>query len=393
MAQSGRRIVVVGGGSVTWTPRLMCDFLLAPDLADSTFVLFDVDGEAAQLATAFCSALARSLGVGATFLPSTERERALEGADAVVVAVAVGGLDAMAHDLEIPEQHRIYHTVGDTAGPGGWSRLLRNFDAFCELGHAIDQLAPQAIVLNYTNPLAMLTSVLARTTKAPVVGLCHGVYESRDFLASVYGTPKDAVSMRYGGLNHFFWVPEAKVGGVDAVADLRSRLATQTLDELEPARAADPLGFHSDRAVATELFRLTGVLPYIGDRHTCEFLPWYLTDPARMARYRLQRTSIEQRWARRRELTDEVRRVTADGIPSEWAHASGEAAAEIVRAYTGGGDFVDIGNLPNEGQIENLPRGVPVETAVRFDQNGVAPFAFGSLPDPVVPLVEPVARA
>lgn len=391
---SRTKIVLVGGGSFAWAPNLVKDMLLTDSLADAEYVLLDIDPDAAELVRAWLDRLNRTLRRPCTIRATTDRARALDGARYVIITISTGGLDAMAHDLAIPEEFGIYHTVGDTSGPGGWARLMRNFAVFRDLAEAVNRHTDGAVVLNYTNPMTPLTQVLARVCRGPVVGLCHGLFENLEFLRRFYRLPRaEDIAVDYAGLNHFFWVTQARTADLDLLADLRARLEHRSLTDLLRESAPDPMGFTSRRELATELFRTTGVMPYLGDRHTCEFFPCYITSKANLRAYRLVRTSIEERRRaleqRRAALLEAVR----SPAPPEKPARSRETAADIIAAHVEGRTFIDVGNLPNRGQVSNLPPGTVVETAVRVTRNGFAPVAFGPLPEPVRSLVAPVAQS
>ncbi len=385
------KIVLVGGGSAHWTPVIARDLMLTASLSDAEFVLYDVNKDASDRTAAFCAKLAARLGVQARFVSTDSRAQALEGANYIIITITTGGLDAMAHDLAIPEDYGIYHTVGDTSGPAGWARLIRNFDAFVSLAQAIARHAPGAVVLNYTNPLSMLTDVLARVYAGPVIGLCHGLFENLEAIKDLYGLEnEDAIAVQYGGLNHFFWTTQARARTTDVIADLAARLETQSFtDLLRPFADAAEVGFA--REVATDLFRLTGVLPYLGDRHTCEFFSWYITSPDTMKKYRLVRTTIAERKAIAAQQARDLRQMIAGEIPDAYLRRSREAAADIIDAHSQGREFIDVGNLPNTGQIAGLAHGVVVETAVRVDANGFTPLTSGPLPRMVQGFIEPWA--
>ncbi|MFI7066705.1 hypothetical protein ACIBL3_37300 [Kribbella sp. NPDC050124] len=383
------KITIIGGGSRTWTPRLIQDFLRTPELSGAEYVLLDIDRPAADLMATFATQLAAKFDVPATITATQDQASALDGADYVVITITTGGLDTMANDLDIAERHGIYHTVGDTCGPGGWSRLIRNADVFIELAKAINKYAPGAAVINYTNPLAQLTKLLSEHCIGPVVGLCHGVVDNRDFLTKRYGPD---IEMAYGGINHFYWTTRATVGDRDVLADLAAVVEHTDLDTLEADREPDPLGFSSGHAVATELFRLAGALPYLADRHNCEFVPWYITDLERMEQYGLRRTSVAARLTKLTQQQESVEHMIRDGIPDDWVKPSGETVADIVRAHYTGEPFIDVGNVPNRGQIANLPEGVVVETPVRYDKEGFTPVHIGALPAAAASLVEPWAH-
>jgi len=386
------KIVIVGGGSVNWTPTIVRDMLLTRPLSAAEFVLLDIDPPAAVLAKTYLEKLARELGVHPRFT-ATQRRDALRGAQYVVITISTGDHDAMACDLAIPERFGIYHTVGDTSGPGGWARLIRNFDVFVSLARDINRYAPGAFVLNYTNPMTPLTDVLARVCGGPVIGLCHGLFENLALIRKFYRLKsEDEIAVRYAGLNHFFWVTEARAGSVDVVADWARRLRRRSFTDLLKTAYRDEMGFSSRREVATELFRLSGVIPYLGDRHTCEFFPWYITSRANLRAYSLVRTTIAERRVQKRGARRRLEAMIKGTIPPAYKQRTRETAADIIAAHSQGRVFMDVGNVPNVGQIANLPRGLVVETAVRVDRTGVSPVTFGELPPVVHGFIEPYAH-
>jgi galacturan 1,4-alpha-galacturonidase len=391
-SMSNLKIVLVGGGSAKWTPVIARDLLMTESLSDAEFVLYDINKQASDRAAAFCTKLAARLGVQARFISTDQREQAFAGAQYIIITITTGGLAAMAHDLAIPEEYGIYHTVGDTSGPGGWARVIRNFDVFVSLARDINRYARGAVVLNYTNPMSMLTDVLARLLEGPVIGLCHGLFENLEFIKNLYGLEReDDIAVQYGGLNHFFWMTQAHAHGTNIIDDLATRLKTQSFSDLKrPFNEEGEIG--PDREVATELFHLTGVLPYLGDRHTCEFFSWYITSPDNMRNYRLVRTAISERYADAAQQVKELEGMLEGEIPGDFLMRSRETAADIIDAHSQGRVFIDVGNLPNVGQIGNLAHGVVVETAVRVDGNGFTPLTFGPLPRIVQGFIEPWAR-
>jgi alpha-galactosidase/6-phospho-beta-glucosidase family protein len=388
------RIVFVGGGSNSWTPNIVKDMFLTPALRDAEYVLLDINKPAADLNKTYLEKLARTLEVNPKVVSTTSRAQALKGANYVIITISTGGLKAMAHDLAIPEDYGIYHTVGDTSGPGGWARFLRNFGVFKTLGEDIRRHAPGAVVLNYTNPMVTLTDTLSRTYDGPVIGLCHGLFENLRFYQKFYKAKReDDIVVKYAGLNHFFWITEAKVGRRDIVADMKRRIKTQSFTDMLKDVLQDAFGFHSHREVATELFRATGVLPYLGDRHTCEYFPWYITNKKNMREYKIVRTSVKQRQKQFADRAKQLQRlVRLKKLDRDQISRSRETAADIVEAHWTGRTFIDVGNVPNVGQVSNLPAGAVLETAVRVDRNGFSPVTFGALPAAVQAMCEPWTR-
>lgn len=385
------KIVFVGGGSNAWVPNIIKDMFLTDGINDAEFVLYDINKKASDLCKSFLGKLAAVLNINANVTSTDNEEKALKNADYIVIAISTGGLDAMAHDLSVPEEFGIYHTVGDTTGPGGWARTIRNFGVFVDLAKSFNKYAPNAMVLNYTNPMTTLTDILSRICKAPVIGLCHGLFENLHFIKEVYKLEnEDQIAVKYGGVNHFVWITEAHVGNIDVIADLKKRMNTKSLDDLVPV-IKDPLGITSGKALADELFRFTGFMPPVADRHTCEFYSAYITDK-KNKKYRLQRTSIEQRRKWFSERDSNLKKMIAVSVDEQYFKRSRETAADIIAAHWLGKVFIDVGNIPNRGQISNLPLNSIVETAVRIDRNGISPITFGSLPPIIEGMVEPWSR-
>ena len=234
------KIVMIGGGSYGWAPNIVKDMMLTEGLGEAQFVLYDSNRSAAELVARVLGRVQEAVGNRATIVATDRQAEAFRGADYFIITISTGGLAAMAHDLAIPEKYGVYHTVGDTAGPGGWARLMRNFAVFRGLGEAINRYAPGAVVLNYSNPMATLTKILSHVCTGPVVGLCHGLFQNIEFLVEQYKLAgEDRVSVQYGGLNHFFWITAAKTEGRDLLADLRRRVRTRGLGELGRPVAAD----------------------------------------------------------------------------------------------------------------------------------------------------------
>ena len=383
---------MVGGGSVNWCPGLIRDFLATEELQAADFRLLDIDLDAAKLIAAVGRRFVDDWNLGATFLPTKSPARALDGADVVVVTISTGGLDAMTHDLAIPKRYGIFQTVGDTVGPGGWARGLRNVPVFMKLARQFTTYCPNAAILNYTNPMSVLTKVLTLQTDQPVVGLCHGLFESYAHLMKIFNLRcEEDIRARYCGINHFFWILDFSVKGRPGYPALRRKMSRgETLDDLIANQYIDAAGFASvRRLVAGELFDTYGYLPYLGDRHTCEFFPRYLAPTReRLAEYELRLTSISERRALRRKAQTDTDRLVAGKKKPDRA-PSRETAADIARALLAGHEFVDVMNLPNTGQVPNLPTGAVLETPGIVSRAGFSPVACGRMPQTLANLLMP----
>lgn len=383
------KVAIVGGGSFNWSPTIIRDTMLTEGLEATEFRLLDLNRQAAETVAALGRKLAADWGLPTAFVPTTDADAALKGADFVVITISTGGLAAMKADLEVPERYGIFQTVGDTVGPGGWSRALRNISVFVDLGRRIKALAPAAAVLNYTNPLTVLTRTLSRVTDQPVVGLCHGLYENYRVLQAIFGLrSEDEIAVNVAGINHFFWMLDLAIRGRDGYDLLRRRLRRgRHLADLIREAHTEGCGFHRDADVCSELYEQFGLLGYCSDRHPCEFLSGYIAPTReRLKRYRLVRTSIADRRAGERLRARRMREWIAGRRPFPRTR-SREAAADIIRAIALGRSLVDVMNVPNRGQIANLPMGAVVETLGVTNACGFTPLTAGPLPEPVASLV------
>lgn len=384
------KIAMVGGGSYNWTPRLVRDMVLTPGLENAEFRLLDINLTAAQEVGAAARRMCEDWALPATFEATKDEARALDGADFVVITISTGGYDAMQHDVHLPEKYGIFQTVGDTVGPGGWSRGLRNVPVFAHLAEQTKRYAPRAAILNYTNPLTTLTKTLALTTDQPVVGLCHGLFECYRTLMAIFGLKsEDEIKANFAGLNHFFWILDFTVRGRDGYAMLARKTKKAPFAELVKDVHKDEAGFHSDKWVASECLAEFGKLPYVGDRHISEFFSRYLApDEARLKEYRLVRTMVKERRAnlkKRRKYVQDL----ASGKQSLEKERSRETAADIVSAISSGTEFVDVVNVPNRGQVSNLPEGAVVETLGVVNALGFTPLAAGPLPQNILNVTMP----
>jgi len=386
-------VAIVGGGSYGWVPTLTRDIMLSPGLEDVAFRLLDLNRTAAEETAALGRRMADEWGFGATFIPTTSEAKALDGADFVVVTISTGGFDAMQHDVHLPEKYGIYQTVGDSVGPGGWARSLRNIPVFVHLAKQFQKYCPRAAILNYTNPMGTLTRTLSLCTDQPVVGLCHGLYEVYQTLTEIFRLKDESeIRVNVAGLNHFFWVLDLRLRGKDGYAMLRRRMRGRSLAEVLRESGDTSSVFYSHKLIASELFEQYGVLPYGGDRHTAEFFSHYVApDDSRLKKYRLVRTPVKWRRANARKKRRRVLALTSGKQPLD-KHRSREAAADIIHTMTSGKDFIDVMNVPNRGQVANLPEGAVVETLGVINALGFTPLAAGPLPPNILPLVLPHAR-
>ncbi len=362
------RVVFIGAGSVVFTRQLVTDLLRFPDLPEFELVLHDVDPERLDVAHGTAAQVSDRLGRPVRLSATLDRHSALEGADVVVNMVQVGGIEATRVDLEVPASFGLRQTIGDTTGVGGVFRALRTFPVLSAIARDMRELCPDALFLNYTNPMAMNVwwlSVVAPELRA--AGLCHSVYWTVNDLCDLIGVPLAGTHYRAAGVNHQSWLTEWSRDGEDLYPRLRSRIAEDP--ELE-------------RRVRVEMFRRIGYYPTETSEHSSEYLSWFLRSDAQIERFRLR--PLEYLGISEENLAEfhTARDALAAGEPLE-LHDEGDAAEyapQIIHSLFTGTEREIHANVVNRGLISNLPEGAVVEVPTRVSAQGLAPVAMGAIP-------------
>lgn len=385
------KIVLVGGGSVNWSPKLICDLLLTPGIENAHYTILDIDEHAGLNMKAYGEKLKSAMSLDCEFSYTSCQKEAFNEADFVLITISTGDLDAMEYDLSIPEEYGIYQTVGDTVGPGGWARALRNIPVFIEMAKNIEKYSNNAVVLNYTNPLSILTNVFYKVSNLRTVGLCHGLFGVYSMLMKIFDLDtEDDIKVNFGGTNHFFWIIDLKIKGKDGFKMLRDKIGNATLSKIVTDAYIDGAGFHSDMLVTSELFEHYGYLPYVGDRHISEFFSNYLSgNEESLLDYKLIRTSIKDRRENKEKGKNRLKNYLNGSVDLPELKRSRETAADIIGAFVNDREFIDVVNLPNIGQIQNLPLGSIVETLGIINSLGFTPISVGDLPTSILNLVQP----
>ncbi|MBT4820745.1 MAG: hypothetical protein HON70_33865 [Lentisphaerae bacterium] len=402
--------IAILGASTYWSP-MVCTNLMSRFAEPLEFRLIDINPRALELVSQWGEAANRHFGRQDAYPTFLDRGAGLQGADAVIITISTGGLEMMKADLEIPEAYGIFATVGDTAGPAGWSRSIRNIPVFAAFARDFERCCPHALIANYTNPMSSLTATIQQCCKNPTVGLCHSYLQTIErirFLLDLDDT--SGIAVKIAGMNHFHWVVDFSVNGQDGYPMLRERIGAGSIADLMPTNDLDSQGkvsIYFGSGLMVELFDTYGFLPYCGDRHTAEFLPFTLSGyPDRYkkdnnkgahhdtVRYcNLYRTTYADRadpYARREGQMLDMIRGNADmrKMPGE---AEPAEEAGIIRAYLTNGQFVDAVNHLNVGQIPQLPPGACVETLGVIDGLGVHPCVVPDIPAHLVELMRPQA--
>ena len=395
------KIAYVGGGSRGWAWGLMSDLVSAEDISGEVR-LYDIDREAAEhnviIGNKFNAAEgARSVW---SYRATDTLGEALAGADFVVISILPGTFDEMESDVHAPEKYGIYQSVGDTSGPGGIVRALRAIPRFEEIGLAIKEHCPKAWVINYTNPMTMLVRTLYRVFPGiKAFGCCHEVFGTQKLLAAIvkdqYGIeniPREDIKVEVTGVNHFTWLTKATYRNMDLFPLYAEYAAKYVKTGFAIPGSKDENwmnnSFACQHCVKFDLFNRFGAIAAAGDRHLAEFCEgkWYLESPATVKEWRFGLTTVAWRKNDLQKRLEKSRKRISGEEEIKLAQ-TGEDGVNQIRALLGLHTMVTNVNLPNVGQIPNLPLGAVVETNAVFASDSVTPVMAGSLPTAIYPLI------
>ena len=294
------RIAFIGAGSVEFTSNLLGDLLTFPELADATIALHDIDPERLDTAEAMARWTCGALGAGATIEAHLDRRAAIDGCDHVINMIQVGGHAATLIDFEVPKRFGLRQTIGDTLGVGGIFRALRTIPVMLDIAADMAELCPDAWLLNYTNPMAMLCwATYAGSPIQRVVGLCHSVQWTTRGLAEIVGVPYEEVDYLGAGVNHQAWILRFARDGRGSLPAARRRRSS-----------GDP---ELRRRVRVEMYRRLGYFPTESSEHSAEYLPWFMRSDEMIERFRVPVDEYVRRSEENLELYDEMRRTLAAG--------------------------------------------------------------------------------
>ena len=360
------RVTFVGAGSVVFTRQLLADLLRFDDLPVLDLRLHDIDERRLAVAEGTARQVSERAGREIHISATTDRRRALADTDFVVNMVQVGGIDATRKDLEIPERYGLHQTIGDTTGVGGVFRALRTFPFLTALTADMREVAPSAILLNYTNPMAM--NIWWANVVAPEItalGLCHSVYWTANDLAELVGLEVGQTHFRAAGVNHQSWLLDWTHEGEDLYPRLRDRIRRDP--ELE-------------RRVRVEIFRRVGFYPTETSEHSSEYLSWFLRSPQQIERFRLRPLEYVGISEENVAEFESAERALAAGEPLTLEDGAAEYAPQVIHSLVTGTEREIHANVVNDGLIDNLPAGCVVEVPTTVGAGGIAPVPMGSLP-------------
>ena len=393
------KIAYIGGGSRGWAWGLMSDLAMAGDISGDVY-LYDIDFQAAKQNEIIgnrikdlddCKAVWNYKAV------ETLKE-ALTGADFVVISILPGTFDEMESDVHTPEKYGIYQSVGDTSGLGGIIRALRTIPMMEEIALAVKAYAPNAWVINYTNPMTICIRTLYRTfPEIKAFGCCHEVFGTQKVLSmaledvcGIQGVERNDIKVNVVGVNHFTWFTKAQYKNID-LFDVYNTFVEKHY-ETGVDKQADTNwmnnSFMCAERVKMDLFRRHGYIAAAGDRHLAEFCPkqWYLNDPDQVRAWMFGLTTVAWRKNNLLERLKKSEKLVSGELKFE-IKQTGEEGVNQIRALLGLCDLVTNVNIPNRGQIPNLPAEAVVETNALFRPDSVTPVFAGEIPAEIYPLI------
>ena len=383
------KIAFIGAGSFGFTRTVLKDVLSYPLLQGSEIVLMDIHAGRLEMAQQCCQRIIDAREYPAKLRTTMDRREALEGADAVLVTILCGDTNIWQHDILIPKKYGVDINVGDTRGPSGIFRALRTIPTMLDICKDMEELCPEAIMLNYTNPMAMLCHAMQRTSFINTTGLCHSVQGTAQMLAGWVKVPFAELDYTCAGINHLAWYLELKHKNKDLYPKLKKAVASK------------PEIYNAEQ-VRNEMFLALGYYVTESSGHNSEYNWWFRKRPDLIKQYCTNGTNWnpgvhayilneyrkrEKTW--KKDFTDWVNNPDWNIPEKAREMAAGtrhEYASAIINAYLGGDMFRFNGNVPNTGIITNLPEGACVEVPILASRRKLQPFHVGKLPLPVLPL-------
>lgn len=369
------KIAFIGAGSYGFTRSLVRDVLTFPLLQDATLALMDIDAERLEFAEKSVQKIIDLGNYPAKIQSTMNRAEALEGADVVIVTILAGAVDVWQHDILIPERFGIDINVGDTRGPSGIFRALRTIPVMLDIAHDMERYCPDATMLNYTNPMAMLCRAIQRESNIRVTGLCHSVQGTVEMLARWIGAPFEEITYTCAGINHMAWYLDFRWNGKDAYPLLRKVVAENP-------------EIYREEIVRNEMFLNLDYYVTESSGHNSEYNWWFRKRPDLIEKYctdgtgwnpGLHRYILDEYRNREGTWKDEARQWFAKDHPISLERGH-EYAAYIINALMGGEPFEFNGNVANRGLISNLPEDCCVEVPVFASKKGLQAIRVGALP-------------
>jgi alpha-galactosidase len=371
------KITFIGAGSTVFARNLLGDILSFPELSGSTISLFDIDQARLRTSEVVAHRVAAALGAKPTIEATTDRRRALDGADYAICMIQVGGYKpSTVVDFEIPKKYGLRQTIADTLGIGGIMRGLRTVPVLLDMCRDMEELCPGVTFLQYVNPMAINCWAISRASTIKTVGLCHSVQGTAKELARDIGVPLEEIDYRCAGINHMAFYLRFEHRGEDLYPRIRQ--------VAEEGRVPD------GNRVRYEMFRRLGYFVTESSEHFSEYAPWFIKRdrPDLIDRFNIPLDEYITRCERQIAGWEGLRAGLEAGDEPIEVRRSVEYGSQIIHAMETGRPQVIYGNVANRGLIDNLPDGCCVEVPCLVDRNGVQPTRVGALPPHLAALMQ-----
>lgn len=386
------KITFVGAGSFIFTRRFIIDILTFPALQDAELTLFDIDSERLEFINEGVKKIIEAGKYPTKVVKTLDRKKALDGSDVVIISILQGGIEVWRKDIEIPKKFGVDVSVGDSMGPSGNFRALRTIPVMLDIAADIEKYCPDAVVLNYTNPMSMISGSIQKYTKVNFVGLCHSVQGTASMLAKWINAPLSEIDYTCAGINHQAWFTRYQVNGEDAYPRIRQAIL-------------DSEGKYYQEQVRNEMFLKFGYYVTESSSHNSEYNPWFRKSQKHIEKY-CHNYETEEGW-HNKEKSNKYADLGwnygiyantlkyYEGRENKWRQSiketinktpdlerGNEYAAYIINALFGDGEStVFNGNIINNGIISNLPNDANVEVPIVASKTGLQPIHIGALPE------------
>lgn len=372
-----KKITLLGAGSGFMQP-LFTDILNIEGLESGIIGLVDIDAARLNVNVKLMQRVLQLMGkTGWGIQASTDRREVLKGTDYLINSIEVSGTACVRFDNDIPLKYGIDQCIGDTIGPGGVMKTLRTLPVFLEILRDAKKYCPDALIMNYTNPMSMITLGSTRVTDQPIVGLCHSVQGSSAQFAGYAGVSYHETVWKCGGINHMAWFTEFTWKGHDLYPVVREAMKKKEIYEKDPIRL--------------EMMKDFGYYVTESSGHFSEYVPYFRKRKDLIKKYcrpgYLGGSSFyADNWPTWRKNTDRARLEMAKGKREINLKRGHEYASDIIEGHALNRPKIIYASVPNTGLITNLPQSGVVEVAVLVDKRGYMPTYFGALPEQVAAL-------
>lgn len=391
------KISLIGAGSVVFSKQLMVDILEFPELSDCLFCLEDINPERLNLTKKVAEMFVKQRNSKAQIVTTNSIEEAVNNADFIINLVQVGGFESTLIDFDIPAKYGLKQTIGDTLSIGGIFRALRTMPVLDEICKAIVNTGSKAYLLNYTNPMAMLSQyVLTKYPSVRYVGLCHSVQTTSKQLALYLNVPYKDLEVKVAGINHQAWFLKLENKGKDLYPEL-----FELKNKIDKDKDFVPQHLYKCEASDSwfrENFKDSAVDTFVGDKirfemlkrldfyvtesseHNAEYCPYYLKDPKLIEKYQIPVNEYIRRCKINLKEFDSMKKSIEDGDELH-VNMSEEYAGSIINSIVSGLNSEINGNVLNTGLITNLPQNCCVEVPCLINKNGIQPTFIGKIPE------------